>query len=100
MAMLPKFNRHRVLLEMVVILARHYPLLVVAAAIMMTLVYVGIARDSLTFWHWGDEDEKIVAAWMIAEGGRLYDDILGARCCADGSSGCWLAACSVCWSPC
>jgi hypothetical protein len=46
-----------------------------AAAALAFALFAGLAWDSLGYWHWGDEDEKIVAAWMIAEGGRLYDDI-------------------------
>jgi len=50
-------------------------LLTLGAAVVATVVFAGIASDSLGYWHWGDEDEKIVAAWMIADGKRLYGDI-------------------------
>lgn len=50
-------------------------LIPIAAAVAAISVFLGIAWDSLGYWHWGDEDEKIVAAWMIARGGRLYGDI-------------------------
>ena len=46
-----------------------------AAAAVALAVFGAIAWDSLGYWHWGDEDEKLVAAWMIGSGGRLYDDI-------------------------
>ncbi|WP_058553679.1 hypothetical protein [Thiohalocapsa sp. ML1] len=52
------------------------PTLLLLAAGGVAMVGFGmIAWDSLDYWHWGDEDEKLVAAWMIASGGRLYDDI-------------------------
>lgn len=49
--------------------------LTVGGALAAIAVFVGRAADSLGYWHWGDEDEKIVAAWMIAEGFRLYDTL-------------------------
>jgi hypothetical protein len=53
--------------------------MVVALSVLAVLaslaLFLGIALNSLAYWHWGDEDEKIVAAWMIAEGGRLYGSI-------------------------
>lgn len=47
-----------------------------AAALVPALaVFAWSAAESLSYWHWGDEDEKIVAAWMIGEGYHLYDTL-------------------------
>ncbi len=51
------------------------PRLIITAAALALAAFVGLAWHSLAYWHWGDEDEKIVAAWMIAEGWRLYGDL-------------------------
>jgi len=49
--------------------------LTVAGGLTAVAAFIVLAADSLGYWHWGDEDEKIVAGWMIAEGYRLYDTL-------------------------
>ncbi len=49
--------------------------LTAVGALTAIAVFVVLAADSLGYWHWGDEDEKLVAGWMIAEGYRLYDTL-------------------------